>query len=46
VTVVTSRFSRGGVHNRDVVSIGDLSACGHSTGWSAAAIAAPTAGMP
>jgi hypothetical protein len=32
VTVVTSRFSRAGVHNPDVVSLGGLSGCGYGAG--------------
>jgi len=46
MTVVTSRVSRAGVHNPDMVSIGDPSSREHSTGGSGAAIAAPRAGMP
>ncbi len=34
MTVVASRFSRAGVHNPDVVSVGEPSGCGHSTGRS------------
>ena len=45
VTVVTSRFSRAGAHNPDVVSIAGLSGCGHSTGRSGALSTAPSAGM-
>ncbi len=37
--------SRAGVHNPDRVSLGELSGCGHSTGGSGAAIAAPGAAM-
>ena len=45
MTVVTSRFSRAGVHNPDVVSIGGLSGCGYGAGGSGVVIAAPAAGM-
>jgi len=45
VTVVTSRFSGAGVHNPDVVSIGELSGCGHSTGRSGVLSTAPSAGI-